>query len=132
MTNQDLIDRATSVINARQNGDFLIGDVGCALETENGNIYVGVCIDTSSSLGYCAEANAIGSMVTAGESRIRRIVAVWHGDGTPRVLPPCGRCREFIFQIDNANIDTEVLLSPKTSKPLRDLLPHHDAFAEID
>lgn len=39
------------------------------------------------------------------------------------VLPPCGRCREFIRQIDPANLDTEVILGRNRTTPLRDLLP---------
>jgi cytidine deaminase len=133
MTNEELISMAAAVINTRRNGDFIIGDVGCALETEDGNLHLGVCIDTSSSLGFCAEANAIGAMTTAGEARIRRIVAVWKGEnGATKVLPPCGRCREFIRQIHPGNLDTEVLLSAAKSVPLRELLPHHDWFAEVE
>lgn len=132
MTSEELIAGAAAVIKSRKNGDFLIGDVGCALETVDGNRYLGVCIDTSSSLGFCAEANAIGAMTTAGEAKIRKIVAVWKGDdGTIKVLPPCGRCREFIRQIHPDNLDTEVVLSATKSAPLRELLPHHDWFAEI-
>jgi cytidine deaminase len=60
-------------------------------------------------------------------------VAVWKGeDGTTKVLPPCGRCREFIRQIHQENLDTEVLLSAAKSVPLRELLPHHDWFAEVE
>lgn len=131
MTSEELIAEAAAVIKSRRNGDFLIGDVGCALETVDGNHYLGVCIDTSSSLGFCAEANAIGAMTTAGEARIRKIVAVWKGDdGATKVLPPCGRCREFIRQIHADNLDTEVVLSATKSAMLRELLPHHDWFAE--
>lgn len=76
MDNKELTEKATSVIRERENADYLIGDVGCALETDKGNVCLGVCIDTMSSMGFCAEHNAIGSMITAGESRIKRIVAV--------------------------------------------------------
>ena len=66
-------------------------------------------------------------MVTAREYRIARIVAVWRSDADElHVLPPCGRCREFIRQIDYGNIDTEVVLGRTTSAPLRDLLPFHE------
>ncbi|MCU9602113.1 hypothetical protein OEV75_13000 [Caldibacillus kokeshiiformis] len=48
------------------------------------------------SIGFCAEHSAITAMVTAGERKIAKIVAVYE-DGS--ILPPCGRCREFISQI---------------------------------
>ena len=122
--NQDLIEKASSVIRSRKNGDYVIGDVGCALLTNAGNIYLGVCIDTSSSMGFCAEHNAIGAMVTGGESKVKKIVSVWKDeDGESHVIPPCGRCREFIYQIDNNNINTEAILKDKDVK-LSELLPY--------
>jgi cytidine deaminase len=123
MTNEELIGAAQAVINPRKIRHGLdVGDVGCALLTETGKIHVGVSIDAVAGIGFCAEHSAIASMVTHGEQRIRKIVAVL-GDGT--ILPPCGRCREFIHQIDVSNINcTEVLLGKDKSAVLRDLLPY--------
>lgn len=86
-----------------------------------------MCIDTGSGTGFCAEHAAIAAMVTAGEFRIDRIVAVWRDDaGATYVLPPCGRCREFMRQIDPSNLDTNVVLGRDESVKLRDLLPRHE------
>jgi len=127
ITNIELIERAASVVNARKNGEFTIGDVGCALVTDKNNVYVGVCIDTSSGMGFCAEHNAIGAMITAGQSRIRKIVAVVRKDrGDIYVLSPCGRCREFIRQMNNDNLETEVILSRDKAVRLKELLPYFD------
>ena len=54
-------------------------------------------------MGFCAEHAAVAAMVTAGETgRIVRVVAVgWDG----RIMAPCGRCREFMRQMDPANSD---------------------------
>jgi len=51
-------------------------DVGCALITDKDNVYLGVCIDTGSGTGFCAEHSAIAAMVTAGEFKIKKLVAV--------------------------------------------------------
>jgi cytidine deaminase len=103
-----------------------MGFVASSLVTEAGNLYSGVCIDSGSGTGFCAEHAAIAAMVTAREYRIAKIVAVWRSDeGVLHVLPPCGRCREFIRQIDPANLDTEVVLGRTESARLRDLLPLH-------
>jgi cytidine deaminase len=54
-------------------------------------------------------------------------VAVWRDEqGRLYVLPPCGRCREFIRQIDPANIDTDVVLGVDRSATLRELLPAYE------
>ncbi|HOX05399.1 MAG TPA: cytidine deaminase [Planctomycetota bacterium] len=123
MTNADLIKHAQSVVKPRRIAhDYGVGDVGCALLSGSGKVYLGVCMDTSCGIGFCAEHAAIAAMVTAGEERIKKIVAVL-GDG--KVLSPCGRCREFMHQIDHRNLDeTEVVLAPDRAVKLRELLPH--------
>jgi cytidine deaminase len=132
MSHKALIDKALSVVNAYANGPHIVGDVGCALVTEAGHVFTGVCIDAPSGMGFCAEHNAIGAMVTAGETRIRTIVAVWREGADRYVLSPCGRCRQFIYQTDKANIDTEVVLSAEEAVPLRELLPLPDWFKKLD
>jgi cytidine deaminase len=123
ITDAELIDRAISVVRPRKvQNDFMVGEVGCALLSEKGNVYLGVCIDTASGMGFCAEHSAIAAMVTASELRIQRIVAVL-GDGT--ILSPCGRCREFMLQIHADNLDAEVILGVDKTLPLRELLPYH-------
>jgi cytidine deaminase len=70
---------------------------------------------------------AIAAMVTAGEYRIDRIVAVWRDDsGVLFSLPPCGRCREFMRQVDPENLGTRVVLSREEAVELRELLPRHE------
>lgn len=123
VSNLELIEKARSVLNPRKlSMDNSAGDVACALQTSNGNIYLGVCIDTGSGMGFCAEHSAIAAMITAGETSIAKIVAVW---GEDTVLPPCGRCREFIFEIDETNWEcTDVVLKVDQVVKLKELLPH--------
>ena len=121
ISDKELIKRASSVVKSRKiKHGFTVGDVGCALVTDKGNVYVGVCIDASSGMGFCAEHSAIAAMVTHGEHVIEKIVAVVKG-GVP--IPPCGRCREFMAQIHEKNVDTEVIVGKNKSVKLRDLLP---------
>ena len=124
---EDLIETAAAVLEPHVVDGRLFGDVASTLVTESGNRYSGVCIDTGSGTGFCAEHGAIAAMVTAREYRIARIVAVWRdAAGALYVLPPCGRCREFMRQIDPANLElTEVILGLDTSAKLADLLPMH-------
>jgi cytidine deaminase len=126
VSNEELIASARDVLNPHTVDGRLFGDVASVLVTATGKRFSGVCIDTGSGTGFCAEHSAIAAMVTAGEYRIAAIVAVWRDeDGLLYVLPPCGRCREFIRQVDPANLDTEVILGRDRSAPLRDLLPAH-------
>ena len=121
MTFDELVTIAKNTLNPQVlSKNTEVGKVACALETIDGNIYTGINIDTACSMGFCAEANAIGSMVTKNESIIKKIVAVSANHG---VIPPCGRCREFMVQINEANLNTEVLLNDGVFL-LKDLLPH--------
>ncbi len=127
VSNDELIAAAQAVLNPHKVGDRLFGDVGSVLITVAGNSYSGVCIDTGSGTGFCAEHAAIAAMVTAREYRIAKVVAVWRNDeDVLHVLPPCGRCREFIRQIDPTNLDTEVVLGRNRTARLRDLLPANE------
>ena len=130
---QKLYDAAVKVQNARTISPFIeAGGVAAAILTKQGNIYVGVCIDMASSLGMCAERNAIANMITNGESRIDKVVAVMP-DG--RVGAPCGACREYMMQLDRDSGDIEILLDLKTMRTvrLRELVPDwwgYDRFEE--
>ncbi len=129
MNNDDLIRSAAGVLNPHITHDGRrLGTVGATLLTDAGNTYSGVSIDTGSGTGFCAEHSAIAAMVTAGEYRIARIVAVWRDerDGKLYVLPPCGRCRQFIRQIDEANLETDVVLGKDKVLKLKELLPYHE------
>ncbi len=42
----ELIEKAASVVSSKKIRDYTVGDVGCALVTDLGNTYLGVCIDT--------------------------------------------------------------------------------------
>ena len=120
-TFDELITRAKKVLAPRQiSADAWAGSVAAALLSENGNVYTGVCIDTCGGMGFCAEHAAAAAMITAGESKILKIVAV----GSSGIYPPCGRCREFIRQINDSNIDADVMVAPDKIVKLSDLLPY--------
>jgi cytidine deaminase len=126
----ELYERAKSVVNPRKLSELCeVAGVGAALLAESGTIYTGVCIDTASSMGFCAEHAAAAAMVTAGESRVLKMIAV---GSKGQVLPPCGRCRQFISQLDDGNRDTEVMVASDTVETLRDLLPHDWRDADME
>lgn len=115
----ELYQKALEVLHPRQvSEDIEAGGVAAALVTDQGNVYQGVCIDTACSMGFCAEHAAIAAMLTAGENRVEKIVAVnWNRD----ILPPCGRCRELLMQLGNP--DALVLVAKDTAVKVKDLLP---------
>lgn len=128
-----LVEAAVQVQNNRIISPFIeAGGVAAAILNKKGNIYVGVCIDTASTLGMCAERNAIANMITHGESQVDKVVAVMP-DG--RLGTPCGACRELMMQLDKESGEIEILLDLKTEKTvkLKDLIPEwwgRDRFTE--
>ncbi|WP_138296439.1 MULTISPECIES: cytidine deaminase [unclassified Clostridium] len=105
---QKLYEAARAVQADRDLSPFIqAGGVAAAILTRKGNIYVGVCMDTASSLGMCAERAAIANMVTCGEQEIDKLVAVMP-DG--RVGPPCGACRELMMQLGPDSTHIEILM----------------------
>ena len=117
----ELAAKAKGVLGSRQlSENGWAGSVAAALLTESGRVYLGVCIDVTSGMGFCAEHAAIAAMVTAGENRIKKIVAV----GEDGIMPPCGRCREFISQIHDDNIHTQVMVADDAVVTIKELLPY--------
>lgn len=98
-----------------------VGGVATVLETENNNIYKGVCIDTACSLGFCAEHSAIAAMITSREYKIKKIVTV-NSKGIP--IPPCGRCREIISQITDNSDKVQIMIGTEKVVSLTALLPN--------
>jgi cytidine deaminase len=119
---KELYEIAKSKQNPRKISPLIeAGAVSAAILTENGNVYTGVCIDTASSLGMCAERNAIANMITNGESKIIKLVACIED----KVGMPCGACREYLMQLDKNSGEIEILINIETmeTKKLKDFLP---------
>lgn len=120
LSGKQLIQKAKSVVKPKQIADGVAtGEVGCALLSEKNNLYLGASIHACCGVGFCAEHSAIAAMVTAGEYRIKKIVCASR-DG---VLPPCGRCRELMSQIDKKNWGAEIMVNENKTVTLKDLLP---------
>lgn len=105
----------------------LHGDVAAAVLSKDGKVHVGICVDTS-GWGLCAERSALAAMITDGCYQIDKVVAVWRDDKTGKlhVLPPCCLCRNFMQDIDKANLEADIILGKEDVKKLKDLIPYHE------
>ena len=118
---QQLINEAYKVTGIyKPSNECESGSVGAALLTKAGNIYTGICIDCACGIGFCAEHSAIADMLKNRESEIGMIVAVTIDK---KVLTPCGRCRELMYQVNRANADTQIVINSNESTTLQELLP---------
>lgn len=124
MSPDELIQRAQQLVGrfSLSKPSLTAAAVGVALLTEQGNVYTGINTDFYCGIGFCAEHAAIAEMLKHRETRIDLIVAV----DQERVLPPCGRCRELMHQVDAENRHyTRVILGPNRIVPLHELLPDY-------
>lgn len=93
----EMYQAAKTVQNDHKISDYIeAGGVAAAVLSLTGKIYVGVCIDTCSTLGICAERNAIFNMITNGEQKIQKVLAIMPNGKTGA---PCGACRELMVQL---------------------------------
>jgi homotetrameric cytidine deaminase len=80
--------------------------VGAALRTPGGGVFTGANVENAAyPQGQCAEASAIGTLVTAGERRITAVAVVAE---QADICPPCGGCRQRLAEF--ASPDTPVHL----------------------
>ncbi len=93
--------------------------VVCALESENGEIYTGFCIEGCCGvMALCAErVAALNMYVNSDQTIVRRMIAFRdkppYGEGSGM---PCGACREFFMQLSLENKNMEILVDYSTRK----------------
>ncbi|XGX80925.1 hypothetical protein LQK93_03771 [Terrabacter sp. BE26] len=131
MSDAELIARAAEALNPQLlAAGFWVADVGAAVEATDGRVYTGACI--GGYLSICAEMAALSQLLSTTAPTITRVVAVWRdpSDGVLYVIPPCGRCREFMKTLSQENLETTVILGPDHTATLRALLPYPGWHAE--
>ncbi len=110
-----MLQAAKSVQNERKISNYIdAGGVAAAILSSSGKIYTGVCVDTCSTLGICAERNAIFNMITNGESEIKKVLAIMPNG---KLGAPCGACRELMVQLmPDCYQEIEILIDFETEE----------------
>ena len=107
----EMYEAAKAVLKERRLSEYVTcGEVSAAVLSKSGKIYTGVCIDTCSTLGICAERNAIFNMITNGEKEIDKVLCILP-DGSNGA--PCGACRELMA---GRYHDVEIMLDYSTGR----------------
>ena len=103
--------------------------VGAALIDADGNIYVGCNIENASyGLTVCAERHAVSSWLLSSSAAIDACVVVTNAK---EPTPPCGACRQVLFEFSpDMEIISRTLDGKEATYTLRELLPH--AFTKGD
>ena len=113
----EMYNAAKAVLCERQISDYVTcGEVAAAVLSKSGKIYTGVCIDTCSTLGICAERNAIFNMITNGEQELDKVLCIMP-DGSCGA--PCGACRELMVQLMAGHYqDVEIMMDYTTGRTI--------------
>ena len=87
--------------------------VGAAVRTPDGSVYVGANVENAAYQGTCAESGAIAAMVSDGKRRIVEVVV-----SGPGKIPctPCGGCRQRIREF--AGLDTTIRVVNERGKAM--------------
>ncbi len=104
MSSQELIQ---SAIEARQHAraSFSHFRVGAAIETRGGAVYTGCNIENATyGLTVCAERVAVWKALSEGEASFARIAIA---ADTENLTPPCGACRQILWEFCG---DIEIIL----------------------
>ena len=96
--------------------------VGAAVETEDGKVYTGCNLESASfGLTVCAERVAIWKALSEGERNFTALAIV---ADTESLTPPCGTCRQIIWEFcKNATITLANLRGQREVLQIGDLLP---------
>ena len=122
MAASDALIAAARAARERAVADYSGFKVGAALETSNGQIITGCNIENATyGLTVCAERVAIFKALSEGHRAFTRIVVV---ADTPSPTPPCGACRQIMWEFCG---DIEVVMANLTAETatlqMKDLLP---------
>ena len=96
----------------------------CVIFTEKERVYSGMSetkTEDDTITNTCAEYNAISAMMAANETRIKCIITVGFNDD--KITLPCDKCKEYMLEIDEGNINSSVAISKSESVKLESILP---------
>jgi cytidine deaminase len=115
---------AASALAARENAlaPFSKFKVGAAVESVDGRMFTGCNVENATyGLTICAERVAVFKALSEGARRFQRVAIA---ADTEKLTPPCGACRQVLWEFCGDVEITLVNLRGKTeSYQLRELFP---------
>ena len=117
----DLLETALRV-RENAHAPFSKFKVGAAIEDESGRVFTGCNVENATyGLTVCAERVAVFKAISEGARKFRRVVVA---ADTDVLTPPCGACRQILWEFCGNVEVTMVNLHGKTETvQLKDLFP---------
>lgn len=118
----DVLEAAALKVRENAHAPFSKFKVGAAIEDEAGRIFTGCNVENATyGLTLCAERVAVFKAISEGARKFRRVVVA--GD-TDVLTPPCGACRQILWEFCGDVEITLLNLHGKTEKfQMKDLFP---------
>ncbi len=117
---------AAKIVRAKAHVPYSKFKVGAAILTEDNSVVVGCNVENAAyPQSQCAEATAIGNLISQGFSKIKEVVVIGSGN---LLCSPCGGCRQRLREFASLDVHIHMCNSEghlKTST-LKELLP--DSF----
>lgn len=107
MTYEELMQKAIEV-SKNSYSPYSKFPVGACIITDKGNTYTGCNFENASfGMTICAERNAIGSAIAAGERKIKAI-AIY----SPKQdnCTPCGACRQVLHEFCDSDDELDIIV----------------------
>lgn len=122
MPDKDPLVEAAEQARTRASAPYSNFKVGAALETAGGKIYTGCNIESATyGLTMCAERVAVWKAVSEGERDFARIAVV---ADTDKLTPPCGSCRQILWEFcGDVPVTLSNLAGDTETVRMSDLLP---------
>ena len=120
-SNEELVEAAKAA-REHSHAPFSKFRVGAALETEDGEIISGCNVESASyGLTVCAERVAVWKAISEGKHNVKSIAVV---TDTDELTPPCGVCRQIIWEFGgNIPVTLANLDGKRETIEMKDLLP---------
>ena len=105
--------------------------VGAALLAEDGTVFTGCNVESASyGLTICAERVALVKGISEGRTRFVAVAVV---ADTERLTPPCGACRQLLWEFaPDATVTLANLTGLTAQYSMRELLPHGFDASSMD
>lgn len=118
----DVLEAAALKVRENAHAPFSKFKVGAAIEDESGRIFTGCNVENATyGLTLCAERVAVFKAISEGARKFRRVAVA---ADTDVLTPPCGACRQILWEFCGDVEITLLNLHGKTEKfQMKDLFP---------
>ncbi|HEX4748726.1 MAG TPA: cytidine deaminase [Bryobacteraceae bacterium] len=118
----DRLIQAATAVRQRAHTPFSHFKVGAAIEDENGRVFTGCNVENATyGLTVCAERVAIFKAISEGAGKLKRVAVV---ADTDTLTPPCGACRQLLWEFcGNAELILANLSGKHESTSVAEIFP---------